>query len=141
MKTSNRNSARALLQSLILASLVMVGTAAQKPAIVKPEDKTEKRVKELISQMTLEEKAALCIGASPWTTTPIERLGVPELSVSDGPHGVRRVADVNDLVAKSLPATCFPTASCMALFHSAGTWASPSLTRGAIRRSGELMKL
>ncbi len=56
MKTSNRNSARALLQSLILASLVMVGTAAQKPAIVKPEDKTEKRVKELISQMTLEEK-------------------------------------------------------------------------------------
>ncbi len=56
MKTSNRNLARALLQSLILASLVMVGTAAQKPAIVKPEDKTEKRVKELISQMTLEEK-------------------------------------------------------------------------------------
>jgi beta-glucosidase len=64
--------------------------------------------------MTLEEKAALCTGASPWTTTPVERLGLPELTVSDGPHGVRRVADVNDLIAASLPATCFPTASCMA---------------------------
>jgi beta-glucosidase len=68
----------------------------------------------LIKQMTLEEKAALCTGASPWTTTPVERLGLPELTVSDGPHGVRRVADVNDLIAASLPATCFPTASCMA---------------------------
>ena len=85
-----------------------------------------KNIRSIIPQMTLEEKAALCIGASPWTTTPIERLGVPELSVSDGPHGVRRVADVNDLVAKSLPATCFPTASCMAsswdveLIHALG---------------------
>jgi len=34
--------------------------------------------------------------------------------VSDGPHGVRKVPDVNNLAAQSLPATCFPTASCMA---------------------------
>ncbi len=72
------------------------------------------KINELIKKMTLEEKAALCTGASPWTTTPVERLGLPELTVSDGPHGVRRVADVNDLIAASLPATCFPTASCMA---------------------------
>ena len=68
----------------------------------------------IISQMTLEEKAALCTGASPWTTTPVERLGVPELIMSDGPHGVRRVPDVNLLTLQSLPATCFPTASCLA---------------------------
>jgi beta-glucosidase len=68
----------------------------------------------IIAQMTLEEKAALCTGASAWTTTPIERLGVPELLCSDGPHGVRRQADVNEMGAKSLPATCFPTASCLA---------------------------
>jgi beta-glucosidase len=73
-----------------------------------------KNITEIIKQMTLEEKAALCTGASPWTTTPIERLGVPELTVSDGPHGVRRVADVDGQLEKSLPATCFPTASCMA---------------------------
>jgi len=85
-----------------------------------------KNIQSIISKMTLEEKAALCTGASPWTTTPVERLGLPELTVSDGPHGVRRVADVNDLVAASLPATCFPTASCMAstwdvdLIHAMG---------------------
>jgi len=68
----------------------------------------------LIEQMTLEEKAALCTGASAWTTTPIERLGIPEMLVSDGPHGVRRVADINSLGAESLPATAFPTASSLA---------------------------
>ena len=48
-------------------------------------------IQSIIEQMTLEEKAALCTGATAWTTTPIERLGVPEMYVTDGPHGVRRV--------------------------------------------------
>ena len=73
-----------------------------------------KDIQSLIAQMTLEEKAALCTGASMWTTTPVERLGIPEMVVSDGPHGVRRVPDVHALGAQSLPATCFPTASCLA---------------------------
>ena len=77
-----------------------------------PED-----IQAIISKMTLEEKAALCTGASAWTTTSIERLGVPEMTVSDGPHGVRRVPDVNEMTRQSLPATCFPTASC-----TASTW-------------------
>ncbi|MBK8986676.1 MAG: glycoside hydrolase family 3 C-terminal domain-containing protein [Chloroflexi bacterium] len=64
--------------------------------------------------MTLEEKAALCTGASAWTTTPVKRLNLPELFVSDGPHGIRRVADIHALTSKSLPATCFPTASSLA---------------------------
>lgn len=71
-------------------------------------------IEALIKQMTLEEKAALCSGASKWTTTPVERLGIPEMVVSDGPHGVRRVQDVHALGAESLPATCFPTASAVA---------------------------
>ncbi len=71
-------------------------------------------IQSIIAQMTLEEKAALCTGASAWTTTPIERLGVPELFVADGPHGLRRVPDVNSTTRQSLPATCFPTASCLA---------------------------
>lgn len=73
-----------------------------------------KDIETILSRMTLEEKAALCTGASPWSTTPVERLGVPEMIVSDGPHGVRRVADVNSLSMQSLPATCFPTASLLA---------------------------
>jgi beta-glucosidase len=68
----------------------------------------------IIAAMTLDEKAALVTGASAWTTTPIERLGVPQLLMSDGPHGVRRVPDVHALGAQSLPATCFPTASALA---------------------------
>jgi beta-glucosidase len=71
-------------------------------------------VETLLQQMTLEEKAALCSGASFWTTTPIDRLGVPEMVVSDGPHGVRRQADINAIGSTSLPATCFPTYSCLA---------------------------
>ena len=71
-------------------------------------------IQSLIKQMTLEEKAALCTGASAWTTTPVERLGIPEMIVSDGPHGVRRVPDIQSMGKKSLPATCFPTASCLA---------------------------
>lgn len=74
-------------------------------------------INDLIKKMTLEEKAALCTGATPWTTMPIDRLGVPEMTLSDGPHGVRRVEDVDALVSASLPATCFPTASC-----TASTW-------------------
>src|SRR5271157_3232364 len=67
--------------------------------------------------MTLEEKAALCTGATAWTTTAVERLGLPALTVSDGPHGVRRVADDGSMAISAKPATCFPTASC-----SASTW-------------------
>ncbi len=71
-------------------------------------------IDDLLKQMTLEEKAALCTGASAWTTTPVERLGIPEMTVSDGPHGVRRVEDVHTLVSTSVSAICFPTAACMA---------------------------
>jgi len=80
----------------------------------------KKDIQSIIEQMTLEEKAALCIGASAWTTTPLERLGIPEMIVSDGPHGVRRVPDINSMGKKSLPATCFPTASCLAATWDVG---------------------
>ncbi|MFL7893994.1 MAG: glycoside hydrolase family 3 C-terminal domain-containing protein [Anaerolineales bacterium] len=71
-------------------------------------------ITKLIEKMFLEEKAALCTGAGPWTTTPVERLGIPEMTVTDGPHGVRRAEDVQTFIAVSVPATCFPTAACMA---------------------------
>jgi beta-glucosidase len=72
------------------------------------------RITDLIKQMSLEEKASLCTGAGPWTTTPIERLGIPEMTVTDGPHGVRREVDIREMIATSLPATCFPATSSMA---------------------------
>ena len=42
-------------------------------------------IQSIIDRMTLEEKAALCTGASPWSTTPVERLGVPEMIVVGRP--------------------------------------------------------
>jgi beta-glucosidase len=71
-------------------------------------------ITDLIKKMSLEEKATLCTGAGPWTTTPVERLGIPEMTVTDGPHGVRRVEDIRTFTTRSEPATCFPTAACMA---------------------------
>ena len=71
-------------------------------------------IESIIQQMTLEEKAALCTGEGPWTTTAIPRLGVPSMLVSDGPHGVRHPIDVNQIGSLSHPATCFPTASSLA---------------------------
>ncbi len=74
-------------------------------------------IEQIIKEMTLEEKAALSIGAGFWSTTPIEHLGVPELICTDGPHGVRRMPNPRSSEGKSQPATAFPTASC-----AASTW-------------------
>ena len=73
-------------------------------------------VSELISKMTLEEKASLCSGLDFWHIKGVERLGVPSIMVTDGPHGLRKQAGDSDHVGlnESVPATCFPTASALA---------------------------
>ena len=53
-------------------------------------------IKALVSQMTLEEKAGLCSGLDFWHTKSVERLGVPSVMVSDGPHGLRKQDDKGD---------------------------------------------
>ncbi len=72
--------------------------------------------KKLIEQMTLEEKASLCSGLDFWHLKGIERLGIPSIMVTDGPHGLRKQAGSSDHVGlnESVPATCFPTASALA---------------------------
>ena len=75
-------------------------------------------IKALVSQMTLEEKCGLLSGLDFWHTKPIERLGVPSVMVSDGPHGLRKQdleADhlgMNDSIkAVCMPAACATAAS------------------------------
>jgi beta-glucosidase len=78
-----------------------------------------------LSELTLEEKASLCLGSDFWHTAPVERLGIPQIMVSDGPHGLRAQLEEADHVGigGSAPATCFPTASALG-----SSW-SPELFR------------
>ena len=68
------------------------------------------KIKELVSKMTLEEKASLCSGLDFWHTKGVERLGIPSEMVSDGPHGLRKQDDKADHLGinDSIQAVCFP---------------------------------
>ena len=50
----------------------------------------------IVAELTLEEKASLCLGSDFWHTAPVERLGVPAVMVADGPHGLRKQPDEAD---------------------------------------------
>ena len=84
--------------------------------------------KELLTQLTLEEKARLCSGQDFWHLEGIGRLQLAPVMVTDGPHGLRKQGAAADHLGanKSIPATCFPTASGLAsswnreLMHEVG---------------------
>lgn len=72
-------------------------------------------IEKLVRELTLEEKASLCSGLDAWNTKPVERLGIPSISVADGPHGLRKQTDGSSISLEgTLPSTCFPTASVLA---------------------------
>ena len=85
----------------------------------------------LLGELSLEEKASLCLGSDFWHTAPIPRLDIPAVALSDGPHGMRKQPDEGDHVgiSGSLPATCYPTASAL------GSSFDPDL----VRRVGEAL--
>lgn len=89
------------------------------------------KIKNIISQMTLEEKAGLCSGLDFWHTKGIERLGIPSEMVSDGPHGLRKQDQAADHLGinDSIQAVCFP----------AGCATASSFDRDLVRKLGETL--
>jgi beta-glucosidase len=70
------------------------------------------RANRQVAEMTLEEKALLLSGDGWWKTHALRRLQIPSISMTDGPHGLRKVEGGG--LSTSVPATCFPTASALA---------------------------
>lgn len=81
------------------------------------------KYRELIDKLTLEEKASLCSGKDFWHTKGIERLDIPSIMLTDGPHGLRKKDEKSggSSLENSVPSTCFPTA-----VTTASSW-DPSL--------------
>ncbi len=90
---------------------------------------TREKIKDLVSQMTLEEKAGMCSGADFWHLKGVKRLGIPSVMVTDGPHGLRKQAEAADHLGinESEKAVCFP----------AGCATASSFDRDVLRKLGE----
>jgi beta-glucosidase len=86
-----------------------IRTGREQPMTRSPE------IRSLLDELTLAEKASLCLGSDFWHTAAVSRLGIEAIAVSDGPHGLRKQPEAGDHVglSGSLPATCFPTASAL----------------------------
>lgn len=90
---------------------------------------TKEKIRNLVSQMTLEEKAGMCSGADFWHLKGVKRLGIPSVMVSDGPHGLRKQAEAGDHLGinESEKAVCFP----------AGCATASSFDRDILKKLGE----
>ena len=104
------------LTTLLLACSIST-VSAQIPVYMDDAQPIEARVKDALSRMTLEEKVALCHAQSKFSSAGVPRLGIPELWMSDGPHGVRAEINWNDWGYANWTndsITAFPALTCLA---------------------------
>lgn len=90
-------------------------------------------LKKIVSEMTLEEKVGMCSGYDFWHLKGVERLNIPPVMMSDGPHGLRKQSDEADHLGinDSIKAVCFP----------AGCTSACSFDRDLLYRLGEALGL
>ena len=102
-----KNNVRLLIISILMTIGVPVSAELD-------EKNLSSKIEQLVSKMTLEEKALLTSGRDAWSTQPIERLDIPYIWMADGPHGLRRAPTTDTWgYGNQAPATCFPTASAL----------------------------
>ena len=100
-----------------LAAIFMMAANAQKPIYLDESKPLEQRVQDALSRMTLEEKCRITYAQSKFTSPGVPRLGIPELYMSDGPHGVRMEINWNDWAHANWTndyCTAFPALTCLA---------------------------
>lgn len=103
------------MKKVLFIAMVTLFGMQTKAQLIDISTEIQQKVDKLVTELTLEEKASLCSGRDDWSTQPIERLDIPWIWVSDGPHGLRRAPATNMAgYGDQLPATCFPTASALA---------------------------
>lgn len=109
---------RKLLASLALAAFGLTTAQAQGvPAYLDDTKPIEERVKDALSRMTLEEKVAMTHAQSKFSSAGVPRLGIPEIWMSDGPHGVRAEINWNNWAHAGWTndsCTAFPALTCLA---------------------------
>ena len=102
---------------LIVGAGLQMSAQTTKPIYLDNSQPTEKRVEDALSRMTLEEKVALCHAQSKFSSHGVPRLGIPEIWMSDGPHGVREEILWDSWGAAGFTndyCTAFPALTCLA---------------------------
>lgn len=105
------------MRKFILAGflLLFIGWTGLKAQV--SEKETEKKIENILSQLSLEEKVAMCHAQSKFSSRGVPRLGIPELWMSDGPHGVRAEINWDDWGYAGWTndsVTAFPALTCLA---------------------------